>query len=64
MRYTIQFIFFLLLLPGTCFTQDESSEKAKFDVFTFEKEVILPGTPEVIFDAVTGDISGWWDHHM
>ncbi len=22
----------------------------------------LPGTPEQIFDAATGDISGWWDH--
>ncbi|MCK7528497.1 MAG: hypothetical protein MZV64_68495 [Ignavibacteriales bacterium] len=30
--------------------------------FSFDKEVTLPGTPEVIFDAVTGDISGWWDH--
>ena len=22
----------------------------------------LPGTPEQIYDAITGDISGWWDH--
>lgn len=25
-------------------------------------DVTLPGTPEEIFDAVTGDVSGWWDH--
>ena len=30
--------------------------------FSFEYELNLPGTPETIFDAVTGDISGWWDH--
>jgi len=30
--------------------------------FSFEVEVTLPGTQEEIFDAATGDISGWWDH--
>ena len=40
----------------------QTEEKAKYDVFSFDKQVTLPGTPEVIFDAVTGDISGWWDH--
>jgi hypothetical protein len=30
--------------------------------FEVTQRVILPGTPEQIFDAVTGDISGWWDH--
>lgn len=25
-------------------------------------EVMLPGSPEVICDVITGDISGWWDH--
>ena len=42
------------------FAQDETV--TNFKVFSFDKEVILPGTPEIIFDAVTGDISGWWDH--
>ena len=42
------------------FAQGEN--KPKYDVFSFEKEVILPGDPEIIFDAVTGDISLWWDH--
>jgi hypothetical protein len=27
-----------------------------------EQEIVLPGSPEEIFDAVTGDVSGWWDH--
>jgi hypothetical protein len=30
--------------------------------FEFSHQLVLPGTPEVIYDAITGDISGWWDH--
>ncbi len=30
--------------------------------FSFEQKVRLPGTPEEIFGAITGDIGGWWDH--
>lgn len=30
--------------------------------FSFEQTVRLPGTPDVIFGAITGDIGGWWDH--
>ena len=30
--------------------------------FIIEQELLLPGTPEQVFDAITGDISGWWDH--
>lgn len=44
--------------------QNENTSKVCFNVFSFEKQVTLPGTPEIIYDAVTGDISGWWDHHM
>ena len=62
MHYTVQLTFFLLLLPATFLAQDEVSSKPKYDVFSFDKKVTLPGTPEIIFDAVTGDISGWWDH--
>jgi hypothetical protein len=62
MRYSFQFILFLPLVPSTFFAQDEVIEKPKYDVFSFSLEVMLPGSSEVIFDAVTGDISGWWDH--
>jgi len=34
----------------------------KYDVFSFEMQVNLPGTTTQIYDAITGDISGWWDH--
>jgi hypothetical protein len=30
--------------------------------FTVEQEVELPLPPEIAYDAMTGDISGWWDH--
>jgi hypothetical protein len=30
--------------------------------FSVELELVLPGAPETIYDAITGDISGWWDH--
>jgi hypothetical protein len=31
--------------------------------FAIEQSVTVPGTPVEAFDAITGDISGWWDHH-
>jgi uncharacterized protein YndB with AHSA1/START domain len=64
MRYTVQLILFILILSSSFFAENESSGKAEYDVFSFDKQVTLPGTPEMIFDAVTGDISGWWDHSM
>jgi hypothetical protein len=30
--------------------------------FLIKQDVRLPGTPEMIYDAITGDISGWWNH--
>ncbi len=30
-------------------------------IFIVEHELQLPGTPFQIYDAMTGDISGWWD---
>jgi hypothetical protein len=55
-------ILILILFSIDLFAQQEEKEKPHFDIFSFDKEVTLPGTPEQIFDAATGDISGWWDH--
>jgi hypothetical protein len=30
--------------------------------FKVTHELVLPGSPETIYDAVSGDLSGWWDH--
>ena len=32
--------------------------------FTFSFAVELPGPCKEMYDALTGDISGWWDHTM
>jgi hypothetical protein len=44
------------------FSQENEKPKPRYDIFSFDKQLTLPGTPEQIFDAATGDISGWWDH--
>jgi len=31
---------------------------------TVEKEVIVAATPDEAWNAFTGDVSGWWDHHF
>jgi hypothetical protein len=36
--------------------------KARYDVFSFEQQLTLPGTTTQIYDAITGDITPWWDH--
>lgn len=58
----LRYFLVLAILSGYCFAQDETKSKPPYDIFAFAKEVILPGTPEQIFNAATGDISGWWDH--
>jgi uncharacterized protein YndB with AHSA1/START domain len=30
--------------------------------FQITKELVVPGSPETVFDAMTGDILPWWDH--
>lgn len=37
---------------------------ASYGAFEIRHEISLPGTPSEIYDALTGDISGWWDHHF
>ncbi len=59
----------IILISMTHYSQAQEGEtpvdeikKLNITGFSFEHELNLPGTPEIIFDAVTGDISGWWDH--
>lgn len=33
-----------------------------YGAFAFDLALTLPGTPDEIFGAITGDVSGWWDH--
>ena len=50
---------FLLVLPVIMNAQEI---KSGYDVFSFEQQITVPGTTTQIYDAMTGDISGWWDH--
>jgi hypothetical protein len=61
MRLTIiSFLIFAVFINLSA--QQNDKPKPRYDIFAFDKQVTLPGTPEQIFDAATGDISGWWDH--
>lgn len=51
---------FVLLLVAAAAAADVG--RLETGGFTVDQEVVLPGTPETIYDAITGDISGWWDH--
>jgi hypothetical protein len=52
------FIFFILIMFA-CQTHRETSY---YGVFNFEQQLSIPGSPDIVYDSMTGDISGWWDH--
>lgn len=54
------FAFALLLLSHP--TRAHAQKNLPFGAFAFAESLILPGTPGEIYDAITGDISPWWDH--
>ncbi len=66
MRQFALLIFIILLgITGLINCNKKSGENTKdpeYGVFSFEMDLTLPGQPEIIYDAITGDISGWWDH--
>jgi hypothetical protein len=51
------FLIIIILSPASA-----QENKLRYDVFSFEQQITLPGTTTQIYDAITGDISGWWDH--
>lgn len=52
----------LILALSFCIYSTAQEAKAKYDVFSFEQQLTLPGTTTQIYDAITGDITPWWDH--
>ncbi len=53
----------LMNLFSVCSEKNEQQPAGQnYGVFSFEHKLTLPGTPELIYDALSGDISGWWDH--
>lgn len=61
MMRKFKIVLLLTLLLAATFSCQKPTEH-QFGVFAFKQEVTLPGTPEIIYEAITGDISGWWDH--
>jgi len=55
-------VFMVLAIALLCSPVAAEQKKLVTGAFAIEHSVVLPGTPDVIYDAVTGDISGWWDH--
>jgi hypothetical protein len=56
------FIIFIYFTIGCAESDTSKNEVEDKSTFSFEKYLVLPGKPEIIYDAITGDISGWWDH--
>lgn len=52
------------VLLGAQFAAVGQIKETKLSGFTIEQEIVLPGSPAEVYDAVTGDISPWWDHHF
>jgi hypothetical protein len=46
----------------TATTARGAHEELPLGGFEVTHELVLPGTPETIYDAVSGDVSDWWDH--
>lgn len=51
----------VLLVAGASRLRGDTKD-LKTGAFQVQQELVLPASPEAVFDAVTGDISGWWDH--
>lgn len=60
MKKFIQFI--LLLSFPLCSVAQNSTEH--YGVFFFNDSLLVPGNTNFVYDNISGDISGWWDHTM
>lgn len=58
-RVFLRSLFMLFLLPSLLFSDTKEVKTGAFEV---RQELTLPASPEAVYDALTGDISAWWDH--
>ncbi len=68
MRRLDYFVYPLCVLAGLTITRgwfDDGPVQNDVAIhgFSVELSVTVPGSPEEVYDAFTGDISPWWDHH-
>jgi len=59
--FTIGVLLLISLFMARTASRAEVTE-SKYGSFKITQELTLPGKPMMIYDAITGDISGWWDH--
>jgi hypothetical protein len=57
-------VFFVILMTCIINTKPAGAENEMLVIsgFRVSHELTIPGHPKVVYDAITGDISGWWDH--
>ena len=58
-QYIVLILLFLLNLSVKA-----ENKSLNIGAFQVTHSLTLPGSPESLFDQVSGDISGWWDHSM
>lgn len=54
----------LAAAPAAGGAQQPQPRELRTGGFAVQEQVTLPGSPAQIWDAVTGDISEWWDHRF
>ncbi len=55
-------IFLLSGIAGSVSAENSMIETEPTESFTMWIEATLPGTSEAVYEAITGDVSGWWAH--
>jgi uncharacterized protein YndB with AHSA1/START domain len=55
-------LFLALLLAVVAIPSRSETSELKTGAFQVQEELTLPASPEAVYDALTGDITGWWDH--
>jgi len=56
------FLILVIILGITLSQYWADVKEVTYGAFKITQELTLPGSPVIIYDAITGDISGWWDH--
>lgn len=59
--HTLSILFWATVVAMPASAQ-EGAPDATYGTFAFLDTVRLAGTPRDVYDGITGDVTGWWDH--
>jgi uncharacterized protein YndB with AHSA1/START domain len=64
MNNRVSLVVILIALAAMAIPSSAAGEtkELKTGGFQVQQELVLAASPETVYDAMTGDISGWWDH--